>query len=819
MTTSPIDARIIDALTRRLGFDHVSDKKEDGRRDVFWGDELSGRDTTLSIFTSVNGETKALLHFFNASRSLKDGKRLNEKNNVTYTLHELGIDRPVNLPFLISLTQEHIKQCHDAAHGSLSRYSGRIAQELARQAMGADDHDFVSSYTSKKGIAARRPGAPDVHHQKTQDGDSLCVPLYQLTRAGGVLRCHLLNRQIITTDDGGKRTSKQFLKGVSTKGLCYPLGLGFDPQTQTLSVATPKRIFICEGYATASTVHESTGQPTIAALNAGNMGVVAAQVARLFPSAEIALCADNDVGTERKRGNNPGKDAAKRAAQQVQLARSLAGTPLDAQPQVHVIAPAPADLNLEAIPKPDSDFNDAWSKKHKDALRNGTSADAAHQAALAHVRAIIADGLKGGEHAIQPAKWRFTQCVAFERAKQDAAKEQLLTFSKDLNAAVGPGFASLVSGAASPGFAPIFKEGRRAACPQTLRLNAPGASIMAAASQAGIELGAEKSAKFERVLGPNWGIECVLLHSKAQDGRGSGAVWPFWLATQRDKSGNTIKALPLTNADGKHFMQPWLMKVIGQAKNYTQATTPYKADIPAHDAAFYEKAASLRALQRVCSASKTLYLNMAPQPQQPCKDVWEIVTSVHALDDVMRQTASVLAAQDVHLLRRFTLDASGITVSKRMDVFLGGSAPDAAKEWLRHNGMKPHNVAGSDVYTCESVQLEALVKHLGVDVQIQHDAYAHPIRVVHPEYFEKLLPSAAHTIAMGKLSLEEFKRRLAQSDMLRTNDILLQPSAMQSSQMLMQSIQVRRSLGIAAQPVLSQDTPNLQSSERTELSV
>lgn len=797
-----VERQFLSALQERLGFKGVSDRVSGGWRDVFWGDEIGGsRDTTLKLFANSDGRMCACLHMHNSSRRLRDGKRPNSKGNVTYTQEELAISRTASLPAITSLAQEHMAKCHDAAYGALSRNRGRIAQAQAVEGMGADDKQAVSSYTTNKGILARHDGAPPVHHQASYGRDSLCVPLYQLARQGDTIRCHLLNRQSIET------TGKRFLKGPATKGICFPFGLGFDPKTQTLTVTNPKRIFLGEGYATTATVHEATGQPAVVGLNTTNMVVIAGQLARMFPHAELVICADNDLLTEKKLGSNPGILAAIDAAREVQVQRALAGVPLDAQPTTHVITPLPSEL--EAGVKV-SDFNDAWHKHYHETLNNGTSAESAREQALAFVRDAIADGLEGGAHAVDRKAWALVQGADFERMKHKAVEEQLHLFATDLNDAVGPGFAELAKGGATaPGLGVVYQQGSRAACSQTLRLNAPGAAIMAAlkadANAQTLNFGEDKLNRFKSSLGANWGIECVMLHARTKEGDGRGAVWPLWIATQRDKDGNALKALPLTNSEGKHFMQRWLMSVIGQARNYTSTSTPYKKDAP--DAAAFDRAAGLRALQRVCSANKVLYVSMSPQASQARDAIWETVTSVHECDADLRAAANTLAQKDVHLLRPFRLDATGITVSKTMAVFLGESAPDAAAKWFKNQGSRPYAVAGAKVYSCDASSLAAFTKHMGVDLAQPDSALETIVRVANPDYLAKILPSAANSLAAGKLTAEAFIERLASNDALLPDAPKLQLSSSQQGLLGMSAIALRRRHGLDAMPQPTPDEP------------
>lgn len=95
-------------------------------------------------------------------------------------------------------------------------------------------------------------------------------------------------------DDGNKR----FLSGGRKKGCYFALGT----PTESLCIA--------EGFATAATIHESTGLAVAVAFDAGNLLTVAQAIRAKFPHIEITLCADNDAETP----GNPGLTKAREAA-------------------------------------------------------------------------------------------------------------------------------------------------------------------------------------------------------------------------------------------------------------------------------------------------------------------------------------------------------------------------------------------------------------------------------------------------------------------------------------------------------------------------
>lgn len=72
-------------------------------------------------------------------------------------------------------------------------------------------------------------------------------------------------------------------------------------------------LLICEGYATACSLHEATSHPVAAAMNAGNLLAVARAWREKHPKLSIVICADDDTET----AGNPGMTKATEAARAV----------------------------------------------------------------------------------------------------------------------------------------------------------------------------------------------------------------------------------------------------------------------------------------------------------------------------------------------------------------------------------------------------------------------------------------------------------------------------------------------------------------------
>lgn len=105
--------------------------------------------------------------------------------------------------------------------------------------------------------------------------------------------------------------------------------------------ASASVVLLAEGYATGASLHEATGLPVAVCFDAGNLAHVAPALRQLYPTALLLVCGDDDKGTEERKGRNPGRLAAAKAAE---AGRTDAGP-------VGVVFP-------EGLPAGGKDFND-----------------------------------------------------------------------------------------------------------------------------------------------------------------------------------------------------------------------------------------------------------------------------------------------------------------------------------------------------------------------------------------------------------------------------------------------------------------------------
>lgn len=137
-------------------------------------------------------------------------------------------------------------------------------------------------YLEKKGLSAL--GCTGLR----QSGDLLVIPVYFGDR--------ITSLQTINPDG-----EKRFWKGAPVKGGAYVL-------RREKSALTA----FCEGFATGLAIYQSVKHATVViAFDAGNLVHV---VDRLRPVGSVVICADDDHGTQAKRGFNPGKEKAQSAA-------------------------------------------------------------------------------------------------------------------------------------------------------------------------------------------------------------------------------------------------------------------------------------------------------------------------------------------------------------------------------------------------------------------------------------------------------------------------------------------------------------------------
>ena len=96
--------------------------------------------------------------------------------------------------------------------------------------------------------------------------------------------------------DGSKKVSY----GIDPKGAYFVFGE---------NPANGEEVYVCEGFATAASVYQATGKPTVCAFFANNL----AAVCLIFnENNEVVLCADDDQFTPPEKGGNAGRKASEK---------------------------------------------------------------------------------------------------------------------------------------------------------------------------------------------------------------------------------------------------------------------------------------------------------------------------------------------------------------------------------------------------------------------------------------------------------------------------------------------------------------------------
>lgn len=164
---------------------------------------------------------------------------------------------------------EEAKRLRDAEREKTRAVAADTVGEIWSQAVAASpDHPYLA----RKGVQAHGARA-------TGDG-RLVVPLFN---ADGELR----SLQYIAHDGG-----KLYHPGGQTGACFWQIG----------SAEGAQRLFIAEGFATAATIHEATGQPCLVAYSASNLVPVSGAAREQFGAMhDIIVVADNDAsGTGQK---------------------------------------------------------------------------------------------------------------------------------------------------------------------------------------------------------------------------------------------------------------------------------------------------------------------------------------------------------------------------------------------------------------------------------------------------------------------------------------------------------------------------------------
>lgn len=159
------------------------------------------------------------------------------------------------------------------------------AAMLAQKAWNLMAREGDSPYLKRKGVQGHGV-------RYSRDGREVIIPL--LDTSG---RIHGLQRIFPEKRNG---VDKNFWPaGLAKQGHFFQLG----PQPTSV-------LLVAEGYATAASLFEATGWPTVVAWDAGNLQPVAEALAKRYRGVKLLICADDDYLTD----GNPGCTKASAAA-------------------------------------------------------------------------------------------------------------------------------------------------------------------------------------------------------------------------------------------------------------------------------------------------------------------------------------------------------------------------------------------------------------------------------------------------------------------------------------------------------------------------
>ncbi|WP_218451706.1 LPD7 domain-containing protein [Salmonella enterica] len=157
-------------------------------------------------------------------------------------------------------------QQYNRQAGYASRYVSRLPQAT------------TSPYLTRKGVTA----APGV---RINPGGELVIPF---SNAQGKIRTY---QRIPET--GGK--DARLLKDAEKTGNWFALG----------SPVNGQPLLFAEGYATAASLHESTGLPVLMCIDAGNLIAVGQNARAVWPDSPFIFCADNDHHLQNPQTGEP----------------------------------------------------------------------------------------------------------------------------------------------------------------------------------------------------------------------------------------------------------------------------------------------------------------------------------------------------------------------------------------------------------------------------------------------------------------------------------------------------------------------------------
>jgi len=197
-------------------------------------------------------------------------------------------------PLEQALMRERIDKARQQREAELLQNQATVAASARELWSAADSADPQHPYLLAK-------GCPPTGLRQCDDW--LLVPLYH-------------EGEIVSMQRIGPEGRKLFLAGGRTKGAAALLG----------EITAGEPLYICEGWATGSTLHAATGAAVACAMSANNLLAAGQHLRNLYPGSILIIAGDDDRQTE----GNPGRRYAHIAAQQLGCGLILPPWPVDA---------------------------------------------------------------------------------------------------------------------------------------------------------------------------------------------------------------------------------------------------------------------------------------------------------------------------------------------------------------------------------------------------------------------------------------------------------------------------------------------------------
>lgn len=212
-----------------------------------------------------------------------DGRGKDRSGAGWYALHLDGVPAGIFGDWRAGLTQTWCsKATSEMTQGEQDEWRSTIrAMQAAREAETLQRQQDAAGQALQRWQAAAP--APAGHPYLVAKG----VQAYGIRAEGNALlvpmRCtagKLHSLQIILPDG-----SKRFMSGGRIKACYHGIGVVNKPDGPLL---------LCEGYATAATLHQATGHAVAACFSAGNLPPAGQALRAKFPRARMIVCADRD---------------------------------------------------------------------------------------------------------------------------------------------------------------------------------------------------------------------------------------------------------------------------------------------------------------------------------------------------------------------------------------------------------------------------------------------------------------------------------------------------------------------------------------------